>query len=386
MTSFVNIINKMIEPAERAFTSSEKPRKYSAVHNFDQDDIEKIKVLTSTELIPDEYEHEDNTKGLVFIFHCSRDEENKKVLTKAFSDQGYNVSLENIYRMSTKEFVINTIKKIAEKNHTDETCLIVVFLGNVFQENRILPDDEKAPNINNTISIKDVWTPFTSDNCPSLKYKPKVFIFQTCKKPELTSVDNRMVTYSVSIDKAYDIPAEADILIIYKKVEDVNARHKFIEQLCNNFHYEGCKDDIVGLVTHTEHGNERRPLIISTLTRKFYIRPSEKLGHRGHGYDLHVNHDIVFDALQDLQEKITTIQEQQEMSKKHIEQRSKSCSDNASTNASPSCSGRDDRAWIAEIVMRHSYVPTEVLFVVTITSGEGRGVSHGAVVVAGDVL
>ncbi|KAF2881841.1 hypothetical protein ILUMI_24342 [Ignelater luminosus] len=334
----------MIEPDVRAFSSTEKPRKYSAAYNFDQDDIEEIKVPPSTELIPDEYEHEDNTKGLVFIFHSSRDEVNVELLTTAFSDQGYNVPLENIYRMSTKEFVMNTIKKIAEKNHTDETCLIVVFLGNVFQEDRILPDDEKAPNINNTISIKDVWTPFTSDNCPSLKYKPKVFIFQTCKKPELTSVDSRMVTHSVSIDKAYDIPAEADILIIYKKVEDVNARHEFIEQLCNNFHYEGRKDDIVGLVTHTEHGNERRPLIISTLTRKFYIRPSEKLGHRGHGYDLHVNHDIVFDVLQDLQEKITTIQEQQQKFKKRIEQRRKLLSDNASTSASPSHVTSDNAA------------------------------------------
>lgn len=122
---------------------------------------------------------------------------------------------------------------------------------------------------------------------------------------------------------------------------DVNARHEFIEDLCNNFHYEGCKDDIIGLVTHTEHGSERRPLVISTLTRKFYIRPSEKLGHRGHRYDLHMNHGMVFDVLKDLLEKITAIQEQQQKFKKHIEQRRKWLT---TTSPSPSHISSDNAA------------------------------------------
>lgn len=101
----------MIESDVRVMSPSEKPRKYSASHYVDPDDIEKITVPPSTELIPDEYKHDDNTKGLVFIFHSTRDEENKKLLTKAFSDQDYNVPQENIYRMSTKELVMDTIKE-----------------------------------------------------------------------------------------------------------------------------------------------------------------------------------------------------------------------------------------------------------------------------------
>lgn len=64
----------------------------------------------------------------------------------------------------------------------------------------------------------------------------------------------------------------------------------FVPQLCHNMSRLGQKEDVIGLVTHSNCGAENRPVIISTLTRKFYLRNSRV---RGYHFELDVYHNKV---------------------------------------------------------------------------------------------
>lgn len=59
----------------------------------------------------------------------------------------------------------------------------------------------------------------------------------------------------------------------------------------------GLKEDVIGLVTHSDCGAEKRPVIISTLTRKFYLRSNRV---RGYHFELDVYHNKVNKGVKEL--------------------------------------------------------------------------------------
>ncbi|KAF5269879.1 hypothetical protein FQA39_LY18893 [Lamprigera yunnana] len=73
-------------------------------------------------------------------------------------------------------------------------------------------------------------------------------------------------------------------------------RGSFVKELCNQINEFGKKDDIIGLVTRTNM--EQRPLIISTLTKKFYVAKSP---NRGHYYELECDHNKAMEVLSKFQ-------------------------------------------------------------------------------------
>ncbi|KAB0791991.1 hypothetical protein PPYR_13952 [Photinus pyralis] len=258
----------------------QKEEKYEIPkHLFHPDDVEEITVPPSTELIPDEYEHRDNSKGLVLIFYSKRDVDNEQVIRREFRDQGYNVSDSNVFGLQSRSAVLEALDQVAKGDHKEKSCLIIFFLGMAEEEGKLELDEDP----DSSIELRDVWTKFTSNNCPSLRNKPKIFIFQACRKPTAYAFDSKAMTPQ----GAYSLPSEADILIVYK-VTGYHSRAQFIRSLCNKIDKFGQKDDIIGLVTRTHDHKYIRPLIISTMTRKFYVSSS---ANRGHYHDLHNNQD-----------------------------------------------------------------------------------------------
>lgn len=71
--------------------------------------LEPIVIPPSADLIADEYVHQDNADGLVIIFHSKLDEANLKTICKELQDQNYVISEDNLYRITTKEFVLTTL-------------------------------------------------------------------------------------------------------------------------------------------------------------------------------------------------------------------------------------------------------------------------------------
>ncbi|KAF5287191.1 hypothetical protein FQA39_LY16010 [Lamprigera yunnana] len=251
-------------------------------------EIEKIHIPPSTELIPDEYEHEDNRNGLVLIFYSKYDENSKQVIAQEFNYQGYDVSEDNIFKLSTKNQVLGELSAVSTGDNEDKSCLIIFFLGMVEKGDKFLMDEEDEE----FVTLKDIWTKFTSDSCISFRNKPKIFIFQ------VRAFDAHQIP--IAPKGAYSVPSEADILIVYKKIEDLCRRGVFARELCNQINEFGKKDDIIGLVTRTNM--EQRPLIISTLTRKFYIA---KTPNRGLYYELECNHNKAMEILRIFQTEIS---------------------------------------------------------------------------------
>lgn len=71
--------------------------------------------------------------------------------------------------------IFNLLKRIilVAEDTEDKSCLVILFLGNYIDKDKIIFSRE-----NDYILTKDIWSPFTSYQCPNLKDKPKIFIFQ----------------------------------------------------------------------------------------------------------------------------------------------------------------------------------------------------------------
>lgn len=281
----------------KMFESDGEPHQENEKYNIPQkfyhpDQIEPITVPPSTELIPDEYEHRDNKKGLVLIFYSKYDVDNQQVIRNEFCDQGYTVPENNVVGLTNKDQVLGALDQVAKGDNVEKSCLIIFFLGIAEEGDKFLLNDDQ----NSYIPLNDVWIKFTANNCPAFRNKPKIFIFQACRKPIMDTFDSIKVTPQ----GVYDLPCEADMLIVYKVTAFQN-RNRFVPSLCNKIDKYGLKDDIIGLVTRTHEHKDVRPLIISTLTRKFYISSNV---NRGHHFDLHNNHSKTMKALEDLHNQI----------------------------------------------------------------------------------
>ncbi|KAF5290289.1 hypothetical protein FQR65_LT11623 [Abscondita terminalis] len=251
---------------------------------------EKIHFPPSTELIADEYEHKEPTKGVVLIFHSKFDVKNKDVLVETLSKHNYAA---NVFSLSKKQDVLNQLSTVSKDNHENTTCLMVFFLGTVDKNNKFFLDDDS----DNKILLKEVWSSFTGHNCPQLISKPKLFIFQASKRVRTMTFD--AVDFEVPPDGAYNIPSEADMLLVYKKVDNPINRDVFFKELCMKIDQFGKRDDFITLITRTTI-REKRPIIISTLTRKFYLKFNEQ---RDHFYDIHINHGVILQMLKDAPKK-----------------------------------------------------------------------------------
>lgn len=78
-------------------------------------------------------------------------------------------------------------------------------------------------------------------------------------------------------------------------------KRNFFRDFCKNIEINGERDDIITLVTQTDHPTNVKTLVVSTLTKKFFFTHSNV---RGHHWDLHENHKNIQEILTNLHTQI----------------------------------------------------------------------------------
>nr|CAH7718449.1 unnamed protein product [Callosobruchus chinensis] len=256
---------------------------------------ERIEVKPSIELIPDEFEHhaEDGSDIVIHAFteHTEGDFKNVQQFFDALKSIGYSGFNHQPHNLERNDF-LTVIKYIQdEANNLNKNGLILFFSCSAKIDGQIYI---RFNNTDIPIDIQLIWKYFTSNRCKGLKNKPKIFIFEI--KMNLNQVDDsqtRAPTYALT----YDTPAEADILVIYNKTTD-GTHGKFINKLGKFMRKYSQREDIITLVSCIP-SEYVRPMIISTLTRKFYFTPSECRGHYFNLYELEKELTFVLHQMKD---------------------------------------------------------------------------------------
>lgn len=148
--------------------------------------------------------------------------------------------------------------------------------------------------------LDNIWKKFTSDKCPTLAGKPKLFFIQACQGDQLdagstlvskTQIDGRSIN-----DVSYRIPTHADFLIAYSTISGFYSWRNttkgswFMQSLCQELNENGTKYDILTLLTYVlqrvaidfesntpdyahMHQQKQIPCVTTQLTRLLYFHP-----------------------------------------------------------------------------------------------------------------
>lgn len=214
---------------------------------------------------------------------CSVDE---NLLSNTFKSLGFHVQVEK--NLSANE-MIGALRKVSKENHTENSCFVCVLMSHGL-EGTILGSDERW------IPIKSLTSLMTSDLCPTLRDKPKLFFLQACRGQEY---DPGVEADSVEAPEEFlgisDAP-EADFLCCYSTVEGYFAWRNpdtgsvFIRELCKML--KDCHLEIIQILTRVNHcvanqfqsntndpdthRKRQMPCFASRLTKEFYFHVPEK--------------------------------------------------------------------------------------------------------------
>ncbi|XP_050309721.1 uncharacterized protein LOC126745772 isoform X1 [Anthonomus grandis grandis] len=249
-------------------------RKGSFIEQYEED----IEVKPAVDLIPDEYERDDNRKFLVEMFYSEKDGE-----AKAFRDflleLGFvvDVTLHEKQRFDKSPPDGDWLAKVQDKIVTNKYEGLMMVFAKVEYKN---------------VDIRHVWSRFTAPNCPTLKDKPKIFLFQILKR-QIVDVDAVFTRKFWSA--TYDTPAEADIAVIYDKYD--SDRENIFTKLRKNIRQHGKTEDLTTIISLCGVQNACQPMTMSTMTGRFFFVPHE---HRGHHHKLHVMNTKVIDQVRSI--------------------------------------------------------------------------------------
>ncbi|KAL1517936.1 hypothetical protein ABEB36_001632 [Hypothenemus hampei] len=235
-------------------------------------DSEKVEVKPPIDLIPDEYPRLKNSKILVEML-CHSDDSNECELQKCLEANNYTVIVTNQKNLDTidEEWLSNVHNKIMKDNYEGS---ILIFRKVDYS----------------TRDMKKIWSSFTTKMCPYLKNKPKIFIFQLAK----SKIGKDYTAADLNWKSCYDTPAEADMLI----VQDLYGtdREDFLVRLSKLINRYGGSEDIFTLTSYTSEGTYQ-PMVISTMTRRFFFKLHDVRGH--HTY-LKEHHDKAIKSIEEI--------------------------------------------------------------------------------------
>ncbi|CAG9761414.1 unnamed protein product [Ceutorhynchus assimilis] len=231
-------------------------------------DLELIEFKPPIDLIPDEFVRSSNENVLVELI-CAGNDSEAHLLGDVLSNYGFSVSKTD--RDKEKLDIIRPdekwISNVQTKIKAKDCDGIIMIFAKVAYSSR---------------DMKLIWSKFTTKHCPELKNKPKIFIFQTVK-----IVDSDVVMVLPHGRTAYDTPAEADLLIIYDRYDEDRA--DLLDQLKYSIENYGDQEDLITLASFG-YGYDYQPLIISTMTRKFFVKIHI---YRGHHLEYFTKHELV---------------------------------------------------------------------------------------------
>ena len=214
-------------------------------------------------------------------------EKDEEALRECFTGLGFEVK---VLLDGTMADVRKELKSLSQEDHSDADCLIVCVLTH--------GDKGFLWGRDSTYPVDELYSNFTSDKCPSLAGKPKLFFVQACQGSKFDRGTRiRLQCDDVTDGPQYQkIPTWADILIMFSTIPDHyswrNPTHGswFVQALTSVLSRDSRHDDLLSMLTTVNRrvaleyesfcpgqgdfdGNKQVPCINSMLTRKVYFRP-----------------------------------------------------------------------------------------------------------------
>ncbi|XP_046814825.1 caspase-1-like isoform X2 [Vespa crabro] len=248
--------------------------------------------ISPTERYASHYKMDHPKRGIAIIFNhelfsishlkirngTNTDCENLK---ETLESLGFTVQVHENY--TSKQLGI-VLQEVADLDHSTHDCLIVSVLSH--GELGMLYAYDTSYKADN------VWSYFTSDKCPTLAGKPKLFFIQACQGDKLDSgfsLKERTET-DTAHSSTFRIPTHADFLIAYSTIpgyyswRNTTRGSWFIQALCMELKEFGMRYDLLTLLTFvcqrvaidyesntpdniTMHQQKQIPCITSMLTR-----------------------------------------------------------------------------------------------------------------------
>jgi len=179
--------------------------------------------------------------------------------TRAFEKLGFKVT---IHKNGDQKYVLQTINKVSELDHSDCDALVVVFMSHGDTDKK---GNEVLHVFDGTIAARQLWASFEGDRCPTLAGKPKMFFIQACRGAAVDpGVALQVKTDSVAIppkrSQQYVVPSQADFLIMwasergkaaFKTERNGISGSVFIHFLCQNIERYGCSHSFDYVVLKT---------------------------------------------------------------------------------------------------------------------------------------
>ncbi|KAI4495786.1 hypothetical protein M0802_008409 [Mischocyttarus mexicanus] len=255
--------------------------------------------LSPTEKYATHYKMDHAERGLAIIFNheifnishlkprsgTNTDCENFKSILQLL---GFKVRVYENYTCKQLEIIL---KEASDSDHSDHDCLVVSVLSHGELGMLYAYDAPYKADI--------IWSSFTSDKCPSLAGKPKLFFIQACQGDKLDSgitLKERTETDSSTHGGTFRIPSHADFLIAYSTIpgfyswRNTTRGSWFMQALCIEFKEYGFHHDLLTLLTYvcqrvaidyesntpdniTMHQQKQIPCITTMLTRLVKFTP-----------------------------------------------------------------------------------------------------------------
>ena len=211
-------------------------------------------------------------------------------LEKTFNNLNY---ITQAYNDITTSKMKNILQDLSKQDHTKFDSFVCCLLSHG-NSGRIFGADSTE------IELKDIYNLFDTENCPTLKGKPKIFIVQACRGTDIDTGSKKLYEDSDVFEpmqfdvpqpqpiEEHELPRFCDFLIAYGTVEGYVAwRHPdhgswFIDILCNKLRELFDRFNIVQILTFvnsdisqkkTNEGSKQMAEPVNMMQGLFYFKP-----------------------------------------------------------------------------------------------------------------
>uniref|UniRef100_A0A1B0CYU0 Caspase n=1 Tax=Phlebotomus papatasi TaxID=29031 RepID=A0A1B0CYU0_PHLPP len=195
----------------------------------------------------------------------------------------------------TRKEVRNILEKVAQENHSESDCLVVIVMTHGETGYLYASDD--------SYKIDELWHEFIGNKCKSLIGKPKLFFVNACRGEKFDHGVTYTRVFTDQVDSSarevtYAIPSVADILVMYSTFEGHYSWRNpengswFIEVLYEELKKYGTERDILTLLTGVNRkvayeyqsnvpsnpkmdSKKQQPTIVSMLNKILYFTPKQ---------------------------------------------------------------------------------------------------------------
>ncbi|XP_058055139.1 caspase-7-like [Anopheles bellator] len=210
-------------------------------------------------------------------------EKDRDVIADALKSLRFKV---RVFDDPDKKKLFKVLKKYAEKDHTDNDCVVLVVMTH--------GEDGTLYAADGTYEVEQLWNPFAGSACPTLVGKPKLVFLQMARnKPVVAAGQERRLSDAVdsrekSAIQQYSLPVMADQLVVFSTHDSLCSSlcplegSTFVHSLASTLKKYGQTVDLLTLLAtvsaavanYPSDPDQKKsvPYTMSTLTKCVYFR------------------------------------------------------------------------------------------------------------------